>query len=105
MGRWQEGEARDNVILDYYQTLFTSVGSILHMKLVNEVGHKVTNEMNERLSTELIAKEITMAVKQMHLTKVSGPDGMAPIFFQNFWDIIGLDVTSTAHQTLNTGMF
>lgn len=41
----------------------------------------------------------------MHPTKASGPDDMAPIFFQKVWSIIGEDIISAALNALNLGMF
>ncbi|KAL0006736.1 hypothetical protein SO802_008238 [Lithocarpus litseifolius] len=40
----------------------------------------------------------------MHPTKAPGPDGMSPIFFHQYWDIVGPDVVSCVLEVLNSGV-
>ena len=40
----------------------------------------------------------------MHSTKVPGPDGMSPLFYQKYWDIIGPYVLDCVLQALNSGI-
>lgn len=49
--------------------------------LARVVEWKVITKMNEKLLLMLAVEEVEYAIKQMHPTKASGPDGMAPIFF------------------------
>ena len=49
-------------------------------------------------------EEIRVALNQMHPTKALGPDGMSPIFFQKYWDVVGQSVVSCVSQILNTGV-
>lgn len=44
----------------------------------------ISNEQNEALTVELTFEEFTLAVKQMHLDKASGPDGLNPAFLNIF---------------------
>ena len=39
----------------------------------------------------------------MALLKAPRPDGMPPLFYQNFWDLVSSDVTSTVLHFLNKG--
>ena len=43
-------------------------------------------------------------LKQMHPTKSSSPDGMSPIFFQRYWDIVGPHVVDCALNILRIGV-
>ena len=40
----------------------------------------------------------------MHLTKVLGLDGMSPLFYQKYWDIVGPCVLDCVLQALNSGI-
>ena len=44
------------------------------------------------------------ALIQMHPTKALGPDGMSATFFQNYWGIVGNDVTCMVLNVLNNNM-
>lgn len=49
----------------------------------------MTDEMNVRLTKPYTAKEVSIGLSQMHPYKSLGPDGTSPIFFQNYWHIVG----------------
>ena len=50
-----------------------------------------------------MAVEVWNALKQMHPTKAPGPNGMSPVFYQKYWNIVGPSVTNCVLQALNTG--
>ena len=60
--------------------------------------------MNDALLKEFQVEEVRRALKQMHPTKSPGPDSMSPIFFQNYWDVVGPQVVDCVLNTLNTGV-
>lgn len=60
--------------------------------------------MNESLIAEFKVEEVWRALKQMHPTKAPGPDGMSPVFFQQYWDIAGSEVVNCLLNTLNLGV-
>lgn len=55
---------------------------------------KVSDTQNQALIEELKFEEFSLAVKQMHPDKASGPDGLNPAFFQTFWKLMGQEVFS-----------
>ena len=40
----------------------------------------------------------------MHPTKAPGPDGMSPMFYQQYWEIVGPEVIKCVLDSLNTGV-
>lgn len=67
------------------------------------VSEKVTLEMNNVLLESFKAEEVWRALQQMHPIKSLGPDGMSPIFYQKYWDTVGVSVSNYVLQALNTG--
>ena len=65
---------------------------------------RVTPEMNEELIKEFKVVEVWQALQQMHPTKSPGPNGMSPIFYQKYWDVVGPSVSNCVLQVLNSGV-
>ena len=42
-------------------------------------------------------------MKQMAALKAPGPDGMPPVFYQSYWHVVGLDVSTAVLSCLNQG--
>ena len=59
--------------------------------------------MNASLCCDFEAWEVESALKQMAPLKAPGPDGMPPLFYQNFWNLVGSDVTTSILYYLNLG--
>lgn len=49
------------------------------------------------------AEELYAALKEMGPTKAPGYDGFPAIFFQNFWHIVGKEITNLCLEILNNG--
>lgn len=74
---------------DYFKGLF-SPSSGQYDSVVGVLDRRVSVEDNNLLLASFSNKEFYQALKQMHLDKVSGPDGFNPSFFQNGWDLTGM---------------
>lgn len=48
-------------------------------------------------------EEVLRALKQKHPTKMPGLDGMPTLFYQAFWDIVGVDIINYVLHILNNG--
>ena len=60
--------------------------------------------MNADLLKEFKEEEVWRALMQMHLTKSPSLDGMSPIFFQKYWDVVGPQVIQSVIHILRTGI-
>ena len=65
----------------------------------------VSLEENESLVAPFSKEVFTKAIKQMHLEKSPGSDGLNLGFYQRFWTLIGDQIFSVTSQWLSTGAF
>ena len=91
-----------DMFLDYYNQLFTSSNPIELTAKIDFIPRVVIEEMNGILTSEFQTWEIDNALKQMAHLKAPGPDGMPPLFYQNFWDLVKGDVSGSFLNFLNS---
>ncbi|KAL6138050.1 hypothetical protein ACLB2K_063336 [Fragaria x ananassa] len=92
-GQWcVEEDEIQAIVLDYYTSLFKTSNSTMDFEDLHGVPRVITEEVNQSLMREVTAEEVWRALKQMHPSKAPGPDGLSPIFYQQFWDVVGGDV-------------
>ena len=104
-GRWCTQQAQVNAtIVDFYQNLFTSANPSNFEEVVDLIPQVVTTEMNEKLVAEFTIEEVEVALKQMAPLIAPGPDGMPPLFYQNYWSLLGSDVSHSILHFLNSGV-
>ena len=104
-GRWREDcEEMEGIILTYFKEIYSSNFLVDFGTSLGAVDRKVSDEMNEDLLMEFRVEEVWCALKQMHPTKSPSPDGMSPIFYQRYWDIVGPHVVNYVLNTLRTGI-
>ena len=59
----------------------------------------VSSDMKENLMSAITLEEVEKVVFQMKKGKAPGPDGFPIEFFQEFWDIIKLDLLAVAQES------
>ena len=92
-----------NILVDFYQNLFTSASPSRIEEALKATPRLVTEEMNQNLVAPFVKAKVEIALSQMEALKSPGPDGMPPLFFQQFWPIIGDEVADVVLTCLNTG--
>jgi hypothetical protein len=70
---------------------------------VTVVKDRLTAEMKDYLSISYTLEEVHMAIMGMKGLAAPGSDGLPGLFYHNYWDIIGKDVTEAILQVLNNG--
>lgn len=71
------------------------------MEFLSSLEVRVTNLMNEELSKEFTIEEVQKALKQMHLTKAPGLDGMSLVFYQKHWHIVGQSTVKGSSECIS----
>ncbi|KAK4384612.1 Retrovirus-related Pol polyprotein from type-1 retrotransposable element R2 [Sesamum angolense] len=95
------------VIQRYFHTIFTSTRLTREElnEVIDTVPTRVTSKMNRKLLEDYSAEEVKAALIQMFSFKSPGPDGMPPVFFQRFCNIIRSATTTTVLQLLDDHTF
>jgi hypothetical protein len=97
----EKDEELKEVVTQYYNKLFTSTAGKKLEETIQQVSHRVTSAMNDMLLQEFTREEIREALYMMGDLKAPGPDGMPPIFYKRYWDLIGSQVEEEVLQVLN----
>lgn len=87
----------------YYSSLFSTATPTDFHSILNRVETRVSDDMNETFLKPFEASEVHFALKQMDSEITPGPDGLPPLFYKQFWDKIGPDVTDVVLNALNLG--
>lgn len=61
-------------------------------ELLAFVQSRETVGINESLIAAISLEKARLALFQMHLIKALGPDDLRALFYQRFWNIIGLSI-------------
>lgn len=86
--RVQDGDAMCNIVKNYFVDIFRG-DQVSSVEQNGDLNPIVTEAHNQLLGAYLSFVEFTIVVKEIHPDKASGPDGLNPAFFQNFWPILG----------------
>ncbi|XP_075660413.1 uncharacterized protein LOC142630317 [Castanea sativa] len=90
-------------LLNYYEELFSSSNSSISIEVLEKILCSITEEMNADLVGNFSGLEVLEALNQMAPLKALGLDGMPPLFYQHFWEVMQYDVTNAVLSWLNTG--
>jgi len=105
-----QGARKDNAediernTLDYYTSTSTSDQPTQFDAVEQAIEPKITVEMNAILTKGFQPDEVWHAIQLMHPMKSPGSDGMPPIFYQKFWNIVGQNTTECVLNILKFGI-
>lgn len=83
--------------------LFTSNVNGDAQQILRAVQTRVTQQMNENLVADFTEEEIKGALNSIGDLKAPGPDGMAAVFYKEFWSIVGRKITDEVLVFLRGG--
>jgi hypothetical protein len=91
------------LITNYFSSLFTPMAGANVQRVLECVTPRVTQQMNDFLSTEYTEEEVKKALDDMGDLKAPGADGMPAIFYKKFWGTVGETVVNEVLQVLQGG--
>ena len=102
-GHWQSNPKEiANEFLRYFSELFSSSNNCQPESALDTIQSLVIDDMNRLLNAEFTEEEVKVALNQMAPLKSPGPDGMPPLFFQHYWDLVGKNITTYVLSFLNS---
>ena len=105
IGNWVEDEGQmGRVVQDYFESMFTSSNPSGFDEILEGMQLATFDASPLRLGRDFQAEEVLTALKQMAPLIAPGPDGMSPIFYKTYWNIMGEDVTAIVLNALNSGI-
>lgn len=66
------------------------------------IDSRITQDNNAILTKKISSEEVKGAIFSMHPDKCSGPDGLNPAIYQQFWEIISRNVVQECTRILET---
>ena len=100
---WIEDENQiGEILISCFSSLFTSANPNVLEPILEGVIPRVSRAMNEELLRPFVAEEVSLALKQMDADMAPSIDGLPPLFYKQFWDKVGGEVTEAVLSALNT---
>ena len=93
------------MMLEFYSNLFSSFNSVQPELTLELVQTTMTEDMNRQLLAEFSKGEVKLALNRMAPLKAFGLDGMPPLFYQHYWDLVGKEITTSVISFLNWLLF
>lgn len=79
-------------IVDYYHALFSSSNPVQTGSTIDSIPSIISDDMNTQIFADYMTWEVGAVIKQMAPLKAPGLDGMPPLFYQNYWQLVGNDI-------------
>ena len=100
---WQTDEGVvSGIFVEFYTRLFTQSQPHDLDRVVEGVRRVVTVDTNAKLVKPYTMEEIDTTIKRMAPLKAPSLDGILPLFYQTFWQHIGLEVLEAVLLCLNS---
>ena len=94
VGIWSSNnEDVAETLIAYFQAFFTSANLPHCEATIDFINRVINNEMNDQLSLEFQNWEVQQVIKQMAPLRAPSLDGMPPLFYQHYWNLISKDVS------------
>lgn len=105
-GNMQESKAAKGevVVAYYFQSLFTSSNPASFHDWFAGMAPHVSDLMNAELIKRVSDEEIKEATFSIKPSAAPCPDGMSAMFFQNYWSIVGPQVTAEIQKFFVEGV-
>lgn len=105
-GNLQRSEASmGEVASKYFDNLFTSASPSNPQNLLANFEQRVSVLVNECLISKVTKEEVKAAVFAVKSSSAPGADGMTCLFFQQYWEVVGHQVTSEVLAFFESGSF
>ena len=100
---YDKPEDIEKEVFDYFTNIFSTASPSSFEASLESINLRITTDMNKSLLKDFSEVEVRKALQQMHPTKAPDPDGMSPIFYQKYWEVVGDSVIKCVLQSLNSG--
>ncbi|KAH7842957.1 hypothetical protein Vadar_011057 [Vaccinium darrowii] len=104
-GSWKE-EPKDiaNIIKKHFQSLYSAPLVRELEDIISLIDPIITQEMNSSLTKVVSSEEVRQAVFQMGPFKAPGLDSFPGLFYQTYWDIVGIEVVEAVQSFFLDGV-
>ena len=75
-------------MLNFFRNLVSSTRACQLKLALETVQCLVTEDKNKELLVEFTKNEVKEALNQMAPLKAPDPNGMPPLFYQHYWDLV-----------------
>ena len=97
--------SKGQIAADYFRKLFSSSYSESQRVSFQNFPSRVSDSLNSLLTCEISKEEIKEAVFSIKSSSAPGVDGTTGYFFQQYWDVIGNEVSEEIRRFFVTGEF